>query len=170
HDVRFLVTGIWRDNKNFVGNVLPLARWTPVSLTSASSPTLTARPITFYKWANRSASQGTLLITNPDGFQYLDPSGTVLGTVDAKRRYKGLMFVVNKGYSHRWRGQVSLVLSRTEGTINNTSESSFGPSLFYETPTLALVNSNGRATNDRPHELKAMLGVQVPVVEIAVNA
>jgi hypothetical protein len=32
------------------------------------------------------------------------------------------------------------------------------------------VNSNGRSANDRPNELKAMLGVQVPKVEIAVNA
>lgn len=168
--VRVGVTGIWRDNKNFVGNLLPLARWTPVTITSASSDSFSARPVTFYKWANRSASQGTMLITNPDGFQYRDPTGNVLGAVDARRRYKGLMFVLSKGYSHRWRGQVSYVYSRAEGTIDNTSESTFGPTRFYETPTLALVNTNGRATNDRPHELKAMLGVQVPVVEIAVNA
>lgn len=169
-DVRLAVTGIWRENKNFIGNVLPQARWTPVTITSASAPGFNAVPLTFYKWTNRSASQGTLLVTNPDGFQYLDPSGNVLGTVDAKRNYKALMLVLSKGYSHRWRGQVSYVLSRTRGTISNGSEATFGPSRFYETPTLSLVNSNGRATNDRPRELKAMLGVQVPVVEVALNA
>jgi hypothetical protein len=169
-DVRLAVTGIWRENKNFIGNVLPLARWTPVTITSASAPGFNAVPLTFYKWTNRSASQGTLLVTNPDGFQYLDPSGNVLGTVDAHRNYKALMLVLSKGYSHRWRGQVSYVASRTEGTISNGSEATFGPSRFYETPTLSLVNSDGRATNDRPRELKAMLGVQVPVVEVALNA
>jgi hypothetical protein len=169
-DVRLAATGIWRENKNFIGNVLPLARWTPVTITSASAPGFNAVPLTFYKWTNRSASQGTLLVTNPDGFQYLDANGNVLGTVDAKRNYKALMLVLSKGYSHRWRGQVSYVLSRTEGTVSNGSEATFGPSRFYETPTLSLVNSDGRATNDRPRELKAMLGVQVPVVEVALNA
>jgi hypothetical protein len=169
-DVRLAVTGIWRDNKNFIGNVLPQARWTPVTITSASAPGFSARPLTFYKWANRSASQGTLLVTNPDGFQYLDSNGNVLGTVDANRNYKGLMLVLSKGYSHRWRGQVSYVLSRTEGTISNGSEATFGPSRFYETPTLSLVNADGRAANDRPRELKAMLGIQVPVIEVAFNA
>jgi len=168
-DVRFGVTGIWRENKNFIGNVLPQARWQLVTGTSASTPDFPAHPLNYYRWTNRSASQGTLLVTNPDGFQYLDASGNVLGTLDAHRSYKALMFVLTKNYSHRWRGNLSYVYSRSRGTIDNRSESTYGPSRFYETPTLALVNADGRSANDRPNELKLMLGVQVPKVEIAVN-
>ena len=170
HDVRLAVTGVWRENKNFIGSVLPLARWTKTTLNTTATPGFPSEPITVYKWANRSASQGTLLVTNPDGFQYLDPSGNVLGTVDAHRSYKAAMFVLSKAYSHRWRGQVSYVYSKVKGTVDNSSEGTFGPSRFYETPTRSLVNSDGPLTNDRPNELKALLGVQVPVLEIAVNA
>src|SRR5207247_10144997 len=96
NDVRLLVTGAYRENKNFVGSVLPLARWTPKTVTSTAVAGLPATTITVYNWANRSASQGTLLITNPDGFQFRDPNGNVLGTVDAHRKYKALMFVLRK--------------------------------------------------------------------------
>jgi hypothetical protein len=170
NDVRLLVTGAYRENKNFVGSVLPLARWTPKTVTSTAVTGLPATTITVYNWVNRPASQGTLLITNPDGFQYLDPSGNVVGTIDAHRTYKALMFVLRKRQSHRWYGQLSYVLSKAEGTIDNTSESLFGSVRFYETPTLSLVNVQGPLTNDRTHEIKAMLGVQVPVVEVGLNA
>jgi Carboxypeptidase regulatory-like domain/TonB dependent receptor-like, beta-barrel len=170
NDVRLLVTGAYRENKNFVGSVLPLARWTAKTVTSTAVAALPATTITVYNWANRSASQGTLLITNPDGFQFLDPNGNVLGTIDAHRKYKALMFVLRKRQSHRWYGQLSYVLSKADGTIDNTSEGLFGPSRFYQTPTLALVNVQGPMTNDRTHEIKAMLGWQVPVVDIGINA
>ena len=60
--------------------------------------------------------------------------------------------------------------SKSEGTVNNTREGLFGPSRFYETPTLALTNSDGRLTNDRPHEVKAFVGYEIPKVDISVNA
>jgi len=95
------------------------------------------------------------------------------------KRYKALMFVLNKRFSHRWVGQVSYVLSKAYGTIDNNSEASFGNNSSanggggprqFETPNVSLVNSNGELTNSRRHEVKVMLGVQVPVVDIGVNA
>ncbi len=176
---RASATGIYRENKNFIGNVLPDARWTPTSVTSTASPTvpdcpecsaLPATTVTAYRWANRSTSGNNLLITNPDGFQYRDPSGNVLGTMNAYRKYKALMLTVGKRYADRWQAQVSYVYSKSEGTVNNSSEALFGPSRFYETPTLALTNSDGRLTNDRPHEIKAFVGYDIPKVDISVNA
>ncbi len=175
---RISATGIYRENKNFIGNVLPDARWTPISVTSTLSPTvpdcpecspLPATTVTAYRWANRSASANSVLITNPDGFQYLDPNGTVLGTMNAYRKYRALMFTLNKRHANRWQAQVSYVYSKSEGTVNNNSEALFGPSRFYETPTLALTNSDGRTTFDRPHEVKAFLGYEIPKVDISVN-
>jgi hypothetical protein len=174
-NVRLSVTGIMRDNKNFIGQVLPSARWqrltgTTTAPTAANRIAYPATQYTYYRWANRAASAGDLLITNPDGFQYLDASGAVLGSVDAYRKYKGAMFVLSKAYSNRWRAQLSYVWSKTKGTINNGSEGTYGVGSFYASPTQSLVNADGRLANDRTHEIKAMLGVQIPKVEVAVNA
>jgi hypothetical protein len=170
HDFRIVVTGILRDNKNFVGSVAPSARWTPFTVTSTAATTLPSRTLTVYRWVNRSTSNTDFLITNPDGFQFRDPSGNVIGTIDAHRRYRALMAVVSKRFSHRWMGQLSYVLSKTDGTISNGGEASFGATSFYETPVRSLVNTNGEALNSRRHEIKALLGVQVPVVDVGVNA
>ena len=173
-NVRLAVTGIFRDNKNFIGQILPTARWTKATGTSPTpngkNLVYPATPYTYYKWANRSASANNVYITNPDGFQYLDPAGNVLGTVDAYRKYKGAMFVLTKNYSNRWRAQLSYVWSQTKGTINNSSEGTYGVSSFYASPTMSLVNADGNLSNDRTNEIKAMVGVQIPKVEIAVNA
>ena len=115
-NLRVAATGIFRDNKNFIGNVLPDARWTPRTLTTTDAPNFPSRPIDVYNWANRSTSADNLLITNTDGFQFLDPNGNVLGTLESKRKYRALMLSVNKNYSDRWRGQVSYVYSKSEGT------------------------------------------------------
>jgi hypothetical protein len=174
NDVRFSVTGIFRDNKNAVGSVNPAARWSPVSVTNSLG-----QPMTLYRWTNVAASENTQVITNPEGFQFLDPSGAVLGTVDTTKRYKALMFVASKRFTHRWQAQVSYVLSKAYGSNDNTSEGSFGNNSStnggggarqYETPNLTLVNFNGELTNSRRHELKVMLGAQIPVVDIGFNA
>jgi hypothetical protein len=176
---RVSASGIYRENENFIGNVLPDARWTPTSVTSTQSPTVQDCPdcsplppttVTAYRWANRSTSANNLLITNPDGFRYLDPSGAVVGTMNAYRKYRALMFTLSRRYANRWQGQVSYVRSESEGTVNNGTEALFGPSRFYETPTLALTNSDGPSTFDRPHEVKAFLGYEIPKVDISVNA
>ena len=80
---------------------------------------------------------------------------------------------------NRWQAQVSYVLSKAYGAVDNTSEGSFGANSStnggggtrqYETPNISLVNLNGELTNSRRHEVKLMLGVQVPKVEVGVNA
>jgi hypothetical protein len=174
NEVRFSVTGIFRDNRNIIGSVMPDARWVPFTTNDAFG-----NPITLYRWTNRAASQEHLVTTNPDGFQFLDPAGNVVGTIDTQKRYKALMFVLSKRFSHRWMGQVSYVLSKSYGTIDNNSESSFGNNSStnggggprqFETPNVSLVNSRGELTNSRRHEVKLMLGVQVPVIDLGVNA
>ena len=90
--------------------------------------------------------------------------------MNAYRKYKALMFTLGRRYANRWQGQVSYVYSKSEGTVNNTSEGLFARSAFYETPTLALTNADGVLSNDRPHEVKAFLGYEIPKVDISVNA
>jgi hypothetical protein len=179
---RVAATGVYRENKNFIGQVLPDARWEQITLnTTASSPVegcdgcspWPGGTANAYRWSNRATSTENLLLTNPDGFQYRDLNGNVLGTVDASRTYQALMLNVSRRLANRWQAQLSYVLSKAEGTINNTSTASIGQggaARFYDTPTLALVNSDGRMTNDRTHELKVFAGYEIPKIEVSFNA
>jgi outer membrane receptor protein involved in Fe transport len=172
-DVRLSATGIWRQDENIQGTVYPDARWSRISLTSATTgddTSLNGIPVPAYSWENRSSSEQSILLTNPEGFQYLGPNGEVLGVAGTERKYKGLMLVLDKRFSNRWQGRVSYVRSRSEGYISNTFFNTFGASSFFQTPTLSLVNSFGRTANDRPHELKVFGTWQVPKIEVGLNA
>lgn len=170
-DIRLSLTGIMRDNKNLIGTVYPDARWELRNLTSTAAEGLPAQTVPVYRWMNQAASENNILITNPDGFVYRDVNGNALGSVDASRKYRALMAVLSKRFSHRWVAQASYVLQKTEGTRDNLSEGTYlSTSAFYRTPTLALTNTDGEMTNSRRHELKIMFGVQIPVVEIGANA
>ena len=168
-NLRFAVTGIWRTWDNFVGAVIRGSTWTPFTrnLPDPSNPD-TTKPYTLYRWANRSESPDTV-VTNFAGFQYKDPNGSVLGTADPSRKYKGVMFVLTKTLSSRWQGQFSYVWSKTEGTANNTGRVGLGGSGFRN-PNLVLVNGYGLMSNDRTHEFKLMGGYTIPKVEVALNA
>lgn len=171
-DFRLAVTGIYRKDKNLQASVNPSARWTPTTLTTSAGddPALSQIPIGVYTWANPEESETDLLLTNPDGFQYLDPNGNVLGTAEGYRRYRGLLVVLDKRMSNRWLGRISYVLSKAEGTFDNSGFDSYGSSTQYETPTRALVNNDGRLSNDIRHEFKLMANYQVPVIEVGLSA
>jgi len=162
--MRFSATGVWRENKNFVNSVAPSARWQPVTTTSGLGT-----PITLYNWVNRTASNEDFVIRNVKGFQYLDPSGNVIGTADPFRKYRALMLVLNRRYANRWQGQISYVLAKATGNVDNTSGAQVSTRQF-ETPNLALVNAEGNLTNDRRHEFKLLGSYQVPVIETSINA
>ena len=162
--MRLSLTGIWRDNKNFVNSVAPNARWTPVTTTDE-----TGKPITLYNWTNRTASDEDYIIRNVEGFQYLSPTGQVLGTADPFRRYRAFMAVLNKRYTDRWQAQISYVLAKATGNVDNTGAAQVATRQF-ETPNLALVNSEGEASNTPEHEFKLLGSYQIPGIEASVNA
>jgi outer membrane receptor protein involved in Fe transport len=168
-DFRLAVTGIYRKDKNLQGSVNPSARWIQDSVTTSdgNDPSLSGIQVPVYQWVNQDESIDDFVLTNPDGFEYRDPDGNVLGTAKASRQYKGLMFVLDKRMANRWMGRVSYVLSKTEGTMDNSGFNSYGLSRQFETPTWALVNSDGPLSNDVRHEVKVMLSYQIPKVEIA---
>jgi hypothetical protein len=166
NDMKVQVTGIYRQNKNFISSVSPSARWSPTTVTND----LTGQPLTVYNWANLADSQNDFLITNPEGFKYLDPNGNVLGVADPNRNYKGLQFVFTKRFKDRWQTSTSYVLSKAYGSVDAAGASSYGQGRQYETPTLAIVNSNGESTTSRRHEVKSYVTYQVPKVEVGLNA
>ncbi len=171
NDVRLAVTGIYRKDKNLQGSVFPDARWIQNTTTSSEGddPALSGIPVTYYTWANPDESETNGLLTNPDGFQYLDVNGNVLGTARAYRRYKGLLFVLDKRLSNRWLGRISYVLSSADGTVDNSGFQSYGAGTQFESPSRALTNQDGRLTYDIRHELKIMAHYQIPVIELGVS-
>jgi len=169
-DFRLALTGIWRDAKNLTGSVIPSARWSPINVTTAAVSTFPSRTLPVYRWENPDASESDILITNPDGFEFLDPRGNVLGVAEAEQRYRAVMAVLSKRFSNRWQGHLSYVFSRNEGTVNNNGATTFGSGRLFQTPTLALVNNEGPLSFHREHELKAYATFQVPVVEVGLNA
>jgi hypothetical protein len=164
-DMRIAVTGIYRNYRNFINSVIPQATWTPVTVNNP----LTNTPLTLYKWVNRTSTDEDYLIENITGFNYKSPTGEVLGTADPTRKYKGLMFVLTKSYANRWQGQFSYVWSQTKGTVSNGGTSSVSGS-FFEYPSFSLVNADGLMNLDRTHEFKVFAGVQIPKIEVSVNA
>jgi hypothetical protein len=166
-DVRFAVTGIWRENKNIVDAVLPDARFTTGTITNQ----LTDQPLNTFAWTNRTESQNNGLITNVDGWKYLDESGNTVATAKAYRKYKGLMFVLSKRFSERWGGQLSYVLSKTEATADNRGFGvATGVSNIWKTPVTSVTNADGSAGYDQRHEVKLFASYKVPVIEVGLNA
>jgi hypothetical protein len=168
-DIRLSATGIWRENKNIIDSVYPDARWTPVTLSVPDGP-IEGQPIDLYSWTNRTDTWENGYITNVDGFQYRSPDGQVLTSAHAYRRYKALMFVLSKRLSNRWQGQVSYVLSKTDGTLDNRGiGANAGFSHQWETPNLAVVNADGPSSYDMRHEVKVFATYQIPKIEVGVN-
>jgi len=174
NDFRLAVTGIWRENKNFVDAVLPNARFTNATITPSLSDNATGAPsgpLDVYRWENREDSQSGGFITNIDGWQYLDPDGNVVATADAFRKYRALMVVLNKRFTNRWQAQASYVLSKSEGTLDNRGFGNYaGISNVWKTPNTAVLNRDGALGWDARHEVKVMATYRIPKIELGVNA
>ncbi|MEO7272323.1 MAG: TonB-dependent receptor, partial [Vicinamibacterales bacterium] len=165
-DMRLVVTGVWRDNKNFINSVNPTSRWSPVTLANG----LSGGTIPLYRWANRPEADvgSNNIVQNVDGFQYLDTNGNVIGTANPFRKYRAAMFVLNRRLRNRWQAQASYVYSKATGNVDNSSTAQVTLRQF-ETPNFALVNAEGRLTYDRPHEFKLLGTYQVPKVDVSVS-
>jgi hypothetical protein len=162
--MRLSLTGVWRDNKNFVNSVNPSARWETVPTTTDLGTT-----INLYRWVNKASTSSDFNIQNVEGFQYISPTGAVIGTVDPFRKYRAFMAVLNKRYTNRWQAQVSYVRANATGNVDNGSSSQVAGRQF-ESANLALVNSEGESSYTPKHEFKLLGSYQIPKIETSVNA
>jgi Carboxypeptidase regulatory-like domain/TonB dependent receptor len=165
-DFRLQVTGIYRQNKDFVTSVIPSALWTPKTLDTTFKTGTTPA----FDWANYDQSSNDFLITNPNGFVYRDQNGNPIGTAQAYRNYKALQVVLSKRLSSRWYTQTSYVLSKAYGTVDSAGSASYGQGRQFETPTLALINADGESIPSVRDEFKLFAGYTVPKIEVAMNA
>lgn len=158
--MRLSLTGIFRDNKNFVNSVPTDQTFTPVQATTDLGVQ------TLYK---RAGDASSYTIQNVEGFKYFDVNGNLIGTANPFRRYRAFMAVLNKRYTSRWQAQISYVFAKTTGNVDNNGAAQV-ESRQFETPNLALVNSTGPATNTPKHEFKLLGSYQIPVIETSVSA
>ncbi|HEX6463811.1 MAG TPA: TonB-dependent receptor, partial [Vicinamibacterales bacterium] len=148
-NMRFTASGIWRWGGNFTNNVIANAIWTPKTVVNG----LTGQPFTAYTWLNQKASNQSFTITNPAGFAYVAPDGSTIGTADPNRTYRGLMLVLTNSLKTHFGYQFSYVLSKSDGTADNTGSGNYLSGTFWESPNTALINSYGELTNSRRHEV-----------------
>ncbi|MBI2222090.1 MAG: TonB-dependent receptor [Acidobacteria bacterium] len=165
------VTGIARDWKNFINSVLDDGIWTPFTYTPTPATQAGVKaigaPVTLYRWANPT-SVPRFTIRNTDQVSYRLSDGSTLVAPEAYRKYRGLMIVLQKALTHRWQAQLSYVLSKTTGTINNSTYAGFSSGQF-ETPNGIVVNSGGRTAFDRRHEVKLFASYQIPKAEVLLS-
>ncbi len=161
---KITATGIFRDWKNFINSTLDNAIWQPSTATDG----ITGQAYTVYKWANRTAIP-QFTISNINTVTYRLADGSTVTTPKAARTYRGAMFVLQRALKNRWQAQVSYVLSKTQGTINNSSSAGISSGQF-ETPNTALINTNGVSAFDVRHEFKAFGSYQIPKIDVAASA
>jgi len=114
-----------------------------VPLTLANK--ITGAPITIYPQRVGTTGRPTVrLYTNPD-------ASYCSFCIDLERKYAAVEFTFKKRMSHRWQLFGSYVYSRSEGNKGQGHSESQGN--VYGSPN-SLVNADGRATLDRPHQLK----------------
>jgi hypothetical protein len=159
---RLTVTGIWRNTGNFINNVINGSQWRPVTLTNS----LTNTTFTGYNWANRSTTDQNYFIRNVEDYQYVDTSGNVIGTADPRRNYKAFMLLFDSSFRRRIGYQLSYVLAKSEGNIDNTGFGAWLGGVQWGSPNTALINSFGELTNSRRHEIKLNVEYNIPKVDV----
>jgi hypothetical protein len=160
--LRFTATGIWRKTGDFLNNVINGAQWEPVALNNA----LTNQTFNGYRWANRSSTDENFFIRDVEGYQYIATNGSVIDTADPRRSYKALMLLLNSSLKRRLGFQVSYVLSKAEGNVDNSGGAAWLAGTIWNSPNTGLINTFGELTNSRRHEFKANVAYQIPKVDV----
>lgn len=144
-DASFSVTYIHRDWKNIIGRYDTLSKYKNVSVT-----------VPYH--INQTFTLNEL--TTGDAHRYVlanikkgDP--WVMG--DPYREYRGVEFLFNKRFSHKWQLLCSYVYSKAKGTMDNGFADDVGWSdrdgLHTGDPNF-WINADGNSTNDQTHMFK----------------
>jgi hypothetical protein len=79
------------------------------------------------------------------------------------------MAVLSRSLKNRWGFQVSYVLSKATGTLDNSGWSSWLQGNIWNGPSTALINTDGELGNSRRREFKAYVNYQVPRIDVMVS-
>jgi hypothetical protein len=80
------------------------------------------------------------------------------------------MLVMSSSLKRRLGFQVSYVLSKSEGNVDNAGGSNWLGGTTWTSPNTAIINTSGELTNSRRHEVKIYASYQVPKVDVLVGA
>ncbi len=98
-------------------------------------PSLNGKQLTVYRWANRAASENDGLLTNLDGFQYLDPSGARARHRPDRAQVQGPDVRPRQALHQPLAGARLLRLLEVRGLpATTTAPTPTGRSAFFETP------------------------------------
>ncbi len=164
-DFKVTATFIKRDWANFINSTLPDAIWSGTAYPYTNP--LTNQPMTVYKWMN-SSDVADLTIGNITQVPYKLTAGGTVTSPEAARSYRGLMLVFQRRLKDRWQAQISYVYSKTKGTIDNGSYSGVSSNQF-ENANYGVINTDGYASYDRPHEVKVFAGYQIPKIDVSID-
>jgi hypothetical protein len=167
-DLRVSLTGMKRRTSNFFDALHEGAQYAPNTMTNP----LTGLPLTVYDIVDPTVLNQPAFITNVDGRPYFDAEGDLIASAEAFRSYTGLMLVASRRLRGRWQAQVTYVLAQAEGTVDNGPYDALGPfeQGVYDSANNALVNAQGRMTNDYRHELKLLSSYRIPRIELGLSA
>jgi len=142
------VTGVWRDNDQFIDDVLTNGQFTTRVVNdpgpdgvSGTADDHSNVSVTTYRQTN-----------DPNDNQYL-----ITNVPEAFRRYRAVEFSANKRMSNNWSGQFSWVYSKITGNYDNTTQ--LGNTATFDDPNLdprVQPFLSGRLTRDNPHIAKLL--------------
>jgi hypothetical protein len=75
--------------------------------------------------------------------------------------------VLERAQKNRWKAQFSWVISKTQGTVSNSTYAGISSSQF-ETPN-GSINDGGPTGYDRRHMVRLFAGYQIPKIEVSIN-
>ena len=71
--------------------------------------------------------------------RYVGADGSVVGTLDPRRTYKGLMLVLTNSLRGRFGYQFSYVLSKAEGNVDNSGSGAYFSGSPFTSPNTSLI-------------------------------
>lgn len=165
-NLRVGATGVIRDFRDFVDAVYPDARWLAIARTGLGN-----RPITVFRWINRTESEQNARIRNVDGTEYASATSTPIGTAEASRRYAGVIVHARLHDARgRWTVLGAATLAQARGTVDDVFASGIGRSDRFASPSASLVNVDGDATETPERELTLLATARVPLVGSRLSA
>jgi hypothetical protein len=93
----------------------------------------------------------------------------VISTIDPTREYKALMLALNRSFKSRWGYQISYVLSKATGNVNNSGSGNWLGGHSWVSPNTGAINNFGELTNSRRHEIKGFFTYQIPKIEVMLS-
>jgi len=163
------VTYIHRDNYNLMSRVNLTGIWEPMQWTAPTGKTFTV-----YQRINPGDNK--FLITNPQAGEDYGAAFPDIVSRTPTRNYRGLQFTFAKRYSNRWMMQASYILSKAEGTDDNSwgdyaenRSSMLGSCVSYSNPNWQ-INYFGTLSYSPTHIFKIMGAWDIPVINTTFGA